>query len=212
MPLNPFDADKHHIALGTDTAYGWTLENAYAKFMQKETPQSAGSDFGGTLDLIASDKPEVSRWTQDEFTGGTFQYRYDTDAAMFADCMGYIPAQQSRTLVTVPPVFFRRDFNVEDQPNPAGRSNLTNPSSMFTVAGSIFVCFEHGILRYITGSDSFVWGSSYIDTAADGNRHWCEPRAGPAICSGAKAGRERCVSLYRAAPSTRETRKFARPK
>lgn len=163
MPLNPFDADKHHVALGAGTPYGWTLENAYSKFMQRETPAS-GQDFGGTLDLIASDKPEVSRWTQDEFTGGTFQYRFDKDAAMFADCIGYTPAQQSRSLVTVPPVFFKKAFNVAAQSNPAGRTNVTHPNAMFTVAGSVFVCFEHGILRYLTGTDVLVWGNTDIDS------------------------------------------------
>jgi hypothetical protein len=172
VTLNPFDADKHHIALGEGTPYGWTLENAYSKFMQKETTRASGSDFGGTLDLITSDKPEVSRWTQDEFTGGAFQYSFDTDQAMFADCIGYMPSQQAKSVITVPPVFFKESFNVVGMPNPAGRTNIKFPHSMFTVAGSIFVCFEHGILRYLTGTGDFVWGNYMIDDDIDGNRHW----------------------------------------
>jgi Concanavalin A-like lectin/glucanases superfamily/Reelin subrepeat B len=148
-----------------DAFWGFTLENAYAKFMQREV-EPGTRDVGGTLDLIAP-KPDESTWTQDEFTGGTFQFRYDTDAAMFADCTSYVPSQQSRSLCTVPPVFFKKAFNPTAQANPAGRSNLTNPSSMFTVAGSIFVCFEHGILRYITGTDSFVWGNQGLGSSGD---------------------------------------------
>jgi Concanavalin A-like lectin/glucanases superfamily len=148
------------------TFYGFTLENAYAKFMQRELPPGS-RDVGGALDLIPP-RAEESHWTQDEFTGGTFQFRYDTDAAMFADCTGYVPSQQAKSLCTVPPVFFKKAFDPTAQANPAGRSNLTNPSSMFTVAGSIFLCFEHGILRYITGTDSFVWGNPHLTDAY----HW----------------------------------------
>ena len=154
----------------TDSLYGFTLENAYAKFVQRPVLPGA-TDVGGTLDLIEPE-PEESIWTQDEFTGGTFQYRYDTDASMFADCTGYVPAQQSKSLYTVPPVFFKRDFNPAAYPNPAGRTNLVNPNSMFTVAGSIYCCFEHGIMRYITGTNSFVWGNYMVPNDVDGNRHW----------------------------------------
>lgn len=161
MALNVFDPAKHHVALGNGTPYGFTLDNAYAKFMQKET--ASGQDFGGTLELIASDKPEVSRWSQEDFTGGGFQYRFDKDSAMFADSMSYMPGQQSTSLLTVPPVFFKKAFNVQAQANPAGRTNIKFPHSMFTVAGSIYTVFEHGILRYQIGSDTFTWGNHLIN-------------------------------------------------
>jgi hypothetical protein len=75
---------------------------------------------GGDFDLIAPTSP-TSRWTQDDFTGGTFQYRYDKDAAMFADCTGYVPGQQSRSLITAPPLYFKKAFNPAAQSNPGAR-------------------------------------------------------------------------------------------
>jgi hypothetical protein len=169
VALPAFDAAKHHVKLGVSgggSFFGFVLDGAYAHSLQRENTVPGASEFGATLDLIArADSPNLSRWSQEDFTGGGFSFRFDNDPAMFMDSTGYIPGQQSKSLQSVPPVVLRCAFDPlgEDQ---FGYSDddCSIPRQMFTVAGSVYVVFKHGILRYRQDTGSTQWGNWIIDT------------------------------------------------
>ncbi len=154
MALNNYNAALHHISIG---GKGFTLVGAYTKDAQREG--TVAQDFGGQTDLIGQ-SPSLSRWTQDDFSGGAFQYRLEKDAAMFADSLGVIPSQQARSLITVPPMIFFHGFDptTQDFYTGAGHSD-PYPHSMFTVNGQIYICWKHGIARYSHQANTWTWGN-----------------------------------------------------
>lgn len=159
MAAPTYDAAKHHIGLqelAGGTIFGFTLHGAYTKEFQREG--IGAPDFGGATDLIGQ-APSVSRWTQDDFVGGMYQWNWGRDDAMFADCKGFMPDPQGRSLISCPPMFLKHAFDSD------AKSNFVSdvPKNMFMVAGSIYVVFGHGILRYEIGTDTETWDVGLLD-------------------------------------------------
>lgn len=140
MALPTYNAAKHHVglkAVGGATSYGFMLEGGYVKEIQREKTGGA-PDFGGQTDLIGQ-TPSLSRWTQDDFIGGMFAYNWGRDDAMFADCTNFMPAQQSRSLISCPPMV-------------QVTTGLTGTHrSIFMVGGSIYVAAGGTLYRYQIG-------------------------------------------------------------
>ncbi|MBA2726485.1 MAG: hypothetical protein H0U53_10885 [Actinobacteria bacterium] len=153
MALNTYDPTKHHIGLrerGVGTTYGFTLHGAYTRELQREAVGSP--DFGGATDLIGQ-SASLSRWTQDDFIGGMFQWNWGRDDAMFADCVGFIPDAQGRALVSCPPMHQIYAFDPDTKTNWVS----DQPKNMFMVAGSIFLVFGHGVMRYQIDTAVETW-------------------------------------------------------
>ena len=105
MALAAFDLDKHHIALaevGSDgPGYGFVTAGSYDKgFRREKESEFNGVRYGGGDSLV--NKPGVSSWTMDDFTGGAFQYVWGKDQAMFARSKNALPSQFDRSLRSVP--------------------------------------------------------------------------------------------------------------
>lgn len=151
-----YDSAKHHVGLrerGVGTTFGFMLHGGYSQELQREAVGSP--DFGGATDLIGQ-AASLSRWTQDDFVGGMFQWNWGRDDAMFADCIGMMPDAQGRALISCPPMYKKHAFD------PDTKSNWVSdqPKAMFMVGGSIYVVFGHGILRYQIDSDTETWKSA----------------------------------------------------
>lgn len=156
MTLNTYDVLRHHIglkALGGATNYGFQIHGAYDKELQREA--AAAREFGGNTDLIGQ-SPSLARVTQDDFVGGAYQYTWGRDDAMFADCTNFMPSQQSRSLISVPPMFLKFAFDPDVKDDFVSDTVL----NMFMVGGSIYVVFRHGILRQQIDSGTQTWRGS----------------------------------------------------
>lgn len=104
MALPVFDAAKHHIGLG---GLGFVLQGQVSENFQRV---GGSSEFGSEADLI-SPVPSLSRWTQDDFSGGGYAREWGRDPAMFAHSAGMLPVPTERAARTVPPmVFFDSGF------------------------------------------------------------------------------------------------------
>lgn len=171
MSLPTFDATKHHVGLGTasNALKGFMLEGGFVKDVQREVSGGA-PELGGNTDLIGQ-QPSLSRWTQDDFVGGMYAYNWGRDDAMFADCTGMMPAQQSRSLLSCPPMV--------EVDNGLGSSART----MFMVGGYIYVVSGNTITRTLIGSwstTSFNVGGNTISFAeydSIDQKIWCGVRA-----------------------------------
>lgn len=190
MALPVYDSSKHHVGLGTGTGddlKGFFVKG-YTKQRQRETDRIV-QEFGGGRDDIGT--PGHSRWNQDSFIGGGYQYRVDPqDLARFAASENLIPMLQGQGAISVPPVMLAHSFN------PLGASYTSHlavsaptyvePKNMFAVAGSLYIVFKHAIFRYITGTgaltssvgtDSGDLGEylNIADAAYDQNEqiYWC---------------------------------------
>ena len=107
MTIATFDSALHHIGLrevddpGANKGFiisgAWT--RAFKRNLQNETD---GFKYGTGESLI--NKPGISSWTQDDFTGGEFQYVWGKDPAQFARSSNILPAQFDRSLRSVPPL------------------------------------------------------------------------------------------------------------
>lgn len=101
MATAPYDADRHHVGLGedADSLIGLLLEGGFRCSLQ---PAPAPSAFGSGLDYL--NNPALARWTQDDFSGGAFNYLWGEDTAMFSYCTSMLPVLLSQTIRTVPPI------------------------------------------------------------------------------------------------------------
>jgi hypothetical protein len=100
--VTAFDPKRHHIGLGEspDDLHGFIIEGSYRKSLQMvRTP----TRFGGTTDY-ANLNADLARWTQDDFSGGGFQYQWGDDNKMFAYCTGMLPILDGKGVRTVPPI------------------------------------------------------------------------------------------------------------
>lgn len=162
-PLLAFDAVKHHVGLGAigGTLFGFTLQGAYRKELQPG-PNGGGREFGGQNDL-AEPVAHLARWTQDDFIGGSYQETWGLDPAMFSRSRNVIPNPQARSVITVPPLFQAKVFDPSTKPGAPAQPVV--PKAMFNVAGSIYVVFKHGILRYVIATGLTFWstGPGVID-------------------------------------------------
>jgi hypothetical protein len=101
MSLPTFDATKHHISLGPSGGadYGFFIDGSYQRSAQR---LGSPTEFGGERDLIA---PSVlSRWTQDDFSGGVYQEMWGADAAMFYRSENILPSLIERSVRSCPPL------------------------------------------------------------------------------------------------------------
>lgn len=101
MATTPYDAAKHHVGLGeaADSLVGLLLEGSYRSTLQ---PAVAPSSFGSGVDYL--NNPSLSRWAQDDFSGGAFNYLWGEDTAMFAYCTAMLPTLLGQTIRTAPPI------------------------------------------------------------------------------------------------------------
>lgn len=162
MALPAFDSGAHHVGLGVDVAnLKGFLAKGYTKSRQRETDRIVQEFGGGRDDLGAAG---LSRWNQESFVGGAFQYRVDPqDLARFSNCKNLIPMLQGQGAISVPPMILAKSFN----PVAAGyTSHVLNgaptyvePKNMFGVAGSVYTVFKHGIFRYVTGTDTLTFSN-----------------------------------------------------
>lgn len=158
MALNTYNVLKHHIglkALGGATNYGFQIHGSYDKEGQREA--AAAREFGGNTDLIGQ-TPSLARVTQDDFVGGAYQYTWGRDDAMFADCTNFMPAQQARSLISVPPMVQKFAFDPDVKDDFVSDAVL----NMFMVGGSIYVVFRHGILRQQIDTGTQTWRGSEV--------------------------------------------------
>ena len=163
MALNTYDAAKHHIGLkikGGATNYGFMLNGGYRMEMQREA--IGAQDFGGSTDLIGQ-TASAARWTQDDFTGGQGQYSWAKDDAMFAECLNFMPDPQSRRLLSCPPMYLKRSFDPDLEPNFQSNAAL----NIFVHGAGVFVVFSHGILRWDMGAGTGIWAGD--DSGVPGN-------------------------------------------
>ncbi len=108
MSLEAFDAERHHVGLGSvksnSSFFGFLIDGAYNKgFRRVMQSLFDGIKYGAAEALV--NVPGVSSWTQRDFSGGAYQYTWDDrDQAMFAASHNFLPSQFSRTLRSVPPL------------------------------------------------------------------------------------------------------------
>src|SRR5690349_14758104 len=91
----------------------------------------------GTDDLLGTGRHNY--WTQTDYSGGEFQQLWGDDPAMFSDCLGMIPNQLARSVLSVAPI---QDavIDVDYQPN-AGVIPLT----MDNINGNLNVVFNNAV-------------------------------------------------------------------
>lgn len=168
MALPTYNASKHHIGLkerGTATMYGFMLDAPYRRSLQREA--LGAMEFGGATDLIGQ-APSQSRWTQEDFVGGMFAYTWGHDDAMFADCTGFIPMPQSRSLQSCPPLFQK----VAIDPDLQAGYVQDAPKSMFMVGGSIYGVWPNNITRYRIDLDTQTHLNITGTSIPDANYRW----------------------------------------
>ncbi len=105
MSIDTFDPDKHHISLAevgaSSDGYGFVTTGQYVRgFKRIKESEMDGVRYGGGDSLV--NKPGVSSWTMDDFTGGAFQYVWGKDPAMFAKSINALPSQFDRSIRSVP--------------------------------------------------------------------------------------------------------------
>ena len=166
MALRVYDADVDHVGLGPrgGTRYGFTIAGGYTRSLQREGSRAV--ELGGQTDLVGP-APSMSRWSQDAFEGGAFEYRITDDKARFADCRGFIPQLQGRGAISIPPMWRNHPF---DPLNPlytsliqpeVGVPTYVQPKAMFPVAGSIYIVFKHGVFRWRSDTDALSFNGTY---------------------------------------------------
>lgn len=160
MALPAFDPVKHHVGLGDSagTELGFIVSGAYSKAFKRDmTDELSSIHYGGAASL--DNRPGVSTWTMDDFTGGAFQQVWGRDPKMFSSCSGMLPSQFDRSLRTVPP-FKRRA--VAGAADPYQHSPLVQ----FAMSGQLVSFFSDRYFKYdlATGAtDEVVIGTDIID-------------------------------------------------
>jgi len=107
VQVTPFDSTVHHIGLkqsdDLNPQRGFIISGSWMRaFKRQVQSEFDGVRYGQGESLI--NKPGVSAWTQDDFTGGEFQYVFGKDPAMVARHSNIIPSQFDRSLRSVPPL------------------------------------------------------------------------------------------------------------
>lgn len=183
MGVPIFDSQKHHIGLGPIKAedsstgvaelYGFLLNGGYLRRGQNwQSP----TDFGGARDLIAA--PSLSRWTQDDFSGGVGQLIWGDDPAMLARTFNMIPVTGRRTIRTAPPLIPWRSENV------GGRL----PQGTFAYGNYLYVV-HHDRVRALLISDQSRF--DYPSGASLGENYltaWCFDREEATLYLGSDNG------------------------
>jgi hypothetical protein len=98
-----YDPDRHHISLSPRSEAnpanwrGFMVAGGYRK-----DPQAlpGAAEYGSTFDVLESNG--YSRWSQDDFSGGAYQYVWGKDPAMFRSCRMMRPVTYERSIATIP--------------------------------------------------------------------------------------------------------------
>lgn len=154
MSLEAFDAERHHVGLAAGSsasAYGFLLAGAYSKGFRRELQSDrAGIHYGNGDGLV--NVAGLSSWSQNDFSGGAFQYTWDPkDSAMFAACHNFLPAQFGRSLRSVPPL--------QEWLNGTRLTTTDNPLLAFAYGGYLHAVFFDGVFHrwnLSTGAHSTV--------------------------------------------------------
>jgi hypothetical protein len=171
VALPPFSSDRHHVGLGTaaDALKGFFIRG-YTRQRQRETDKIV-QEFGGGRDDLGT--PGLSRWNQESFIGGAFQYRVDPeDLARFSNSENLMPMLQGQGAISVPPVMAAAEFDPLDgsyTSHVGSPPSYVEPKRMFSVAGSVYLVFKHAIFRYITGTDTLVCSNVEAPDMGDNN-------------------------------------------
>jgi hypothetical protein len=134
--LPVFDDRRHHIGLGpaeNADVYGFVITGQYGK---QEQDFGAPSVFGGGESLIST--PTLSRWTQDDLTGGAYQYTWGKDPKMFAESLNVLPSQFDRSVRSCPPMV---PWLLHDEGGAV-------PIAVAAAGGALFAAFSGRIRRY----------------------------------------------------------------
>jgi len=107
VALAPFQEGVHHIGLGdvddTGDLPGFLIAGGYTKgFRRIFQSDFNGIRYGQGEALV--NVPGLSSWSQDDFSGGAYQYVWGKDPAMFAGSKNFLPYQFGRTVRSVPPL------------------------------------------------------------------------------------------------------------
>jgi hypothetical protein len=114
-------------------------------------------EFGGGDQLISD--PVLSRWVQDDWSGGAYQYSWGKDPAMFSGGGNILPTQFDRSIRTVPPLSRCINFS--------GVGNRT-PLLQVAVDGCIITVFTCGIVKWtlVPGTTTLYgdnWGHAFLE-------------------------------------------------
>lgn len=152
MSLPDYNAAKHHVGLGPagGTLKGYLLTGGYSC-----DPQRAGapSDFGGERDL---DAPSVlSRWTQDDFSGGAYQDIFANDPAMFAYSKNFLPNQMEKSARSVPPLVHFAN---------AGNPDASAAIEVFTSGGKVHIVEAGSTRHYNVNTGAVTTTNTNVNT------------------------------------------------
>jgi hypothetical protein len=149
--LRDFEAGVDQVGLGPadrDLPYGFVLSGGYTRAGQKF---GSPTEFGGQNELISD--PVLSRWNQDDWSGGAYQYTWGKDPAMFSGGGNIRPSQFDRTLRTIPPLARYINFSGTGQ---------RTPLLMTAVDGNIVAVFTCGVAKWALASGSTtLYGDTY---------------------------------------------------
>lgn len=168
MALEPFDANKHHIGLGSAFSKdGFILVGGYEVSGQRVAPQS--TDYGGDKDLLSP--PGLSRWTQDDFSGGIFRNTWGKDPAMFATSENIVRSLAERSVRTVPPLIQYTAYPTAD-PGSFYDGITFTPLLLFAADGYIFACGAAAIDRYNLDDNTVTRFDNPADLSLDPDEEW----------------------------------------
>jgi len=199
VPLETYDAERHHVGLAAegDAALGFVLAGAYSKGFRREIQSDrVGVHYGSGEGLV--NVAGLSSWSQDDFSGGAFQYVWDPkDPAMFAACHNFIPSQFSRSLRTVPPLV--------EWLGGKRRTTADVPLLVTAFGGYLHAVFGDRFCRWLLTDGTFSQDTT--PGAADGTeRSWLARDAGVAFHS-----RQDIISVYSLATFSGWTDTFGPP-
>ena len=146
MGASTFDSTLHHIGLkqfdDLNPARGFLIAGSYMRaFKRQVQSEFQGVTYGTGESLI--NKPGVSSWTQDDFTGGEFQYVWGKDPAMFARSSNILPSQFDRSLRSVPPLRVWMD-----NAPPSAFNGTEVPGIVFVYSGFLYAGYSDRYTRW----------------------------------------------------------------
>lgn len=167
MTLEAFDADRHHVGLGETgdaDVFGFILSGGYEVRGQAATPPA--NDFGGQRDLIGA-IPAVSRWTQDDFSGGVYRENWGKDIAAFSSSQNVLPMRTEKSVRSVPPLTL-----FANSPGTTATSDLYEPVHLFAASGYLWSCAGAAVDRYDLSDGTVTRFDNPDDLTLDPDQEW----------------------------------------
>jgi hypothetical protein len=175
MALPTFDATRHHVGLGPydpeappegNVGSGFFIRGYNRSYLQQERQ----SVFGVGRDDLGDDS-KLSRWNQDSFIGGAYQYRIGQDQERFAESSNLLPMLQDKGAISVPPLIRVAELDPLDEDfldhldGSVDVPTYVEPKRIFQVGGDIYVVFKHALFRWhYDDDDGWEWQCSNNET------------------------------------------------